>query len=62
MENEFHRPDFSFLSTGWIGLKNWQNFIKNYVFPVLHIPKNDPIALHLWHFVDSVNVNMRAKF
>ena len=62
MENEFHRSGFSFLSRGWIGLKNLQNFIKNYVFLVLHIHKDDPIALCLWNVVDSVNVNMRAKF
>ena len=62
MKNEFHRSDFSFLSRGWIGIKHWQNFIKNYVFPVLHIHKNDPIVLYLWHVTDSVDVNMRAKF
>ena len=62
MKNEFHRSDFLFLSRGWIGLKNWRNFIKNYVFSVLHIHKNDPIALYLWQVVDSVNVNMHAKF
>ena len=59
MKNELHRSGVSFLSRGWIGLKNLQNFIKNYVFLVLHIPKDDPIALCLWHVVDSVNVNMQ---
>ena len=66
MKNEFHRSDFSFFcdvtSRGWIGLKNWQDFLNNYVFPVLQIHKNDPIALYLWHVVDSLSVNMRAKF
>lgn len=41
---------------GWIGLENWQNFL-DYIFP-----KNYTMALVLRYVVDSVDVNMRAKF
>ena len=47
---------------GWIGLENSQNFLKNHIFLVLHVHKNDPVALVIRYAVDSVNVNMHATF
>ena len=46
--------------SGWIGVQNWQSFLKNYFFPVLRVHKLDLMALILWYVVDSVNVNMRV--
>ena len=39
-----------------------QNFLKNKVFLVLHIDKNNPVALVLLYFVEFVNVNMFLSF
>ena len=64
-KNEKEEVDFLFfyniIFKGWIGLKNWENFPKNHVFPVLRIHKNDPMTLVLWYFVDSVSDSMRPK-
>ena len=44
------------------GLENWQNFLKNQIFPTLRINKNYPMVIVLRYDVDSVGVNMRDKF
>ena len=38
------------------------DFLKNHVFLVLRVHKNDLMALVLRYVVDSDNVNLRVKF
>ena len=38
------------------------DFLKNHIFLVLRVHKNDPMALVLRYVVDSDNVNLRVKF
>ena len=38
------------------------DFLKNHIFLVLRVHKNDPMALVLRYVVDSDDVNLRVKF
>ena len=66
MKNKSYRFDLWFLCdftfTGWVGLGNWYNFLKNYVFPMFHVHKNNPIVFYLLYVIDYVNINACATY
>ena len=47
--------------TGWTGLEIVQKLLKNLLFPVLCVHKNDPMTVVFRYIVDSVNANMRVN-
>ena len=64
MKNKLYRTAFSFfydvIFGGWIGLENWQIFLKNHVFSVTRVHKNDPLVLR--RIVGSANFNICTNF